>query len=141
MTQESELTQNVTGPRYILRWLVPNHRGIGMVAWLLQRISGLLLVAYLFMHLIVLFSLTFGETRYNDSISMISGGVWILFDAALILVILYHGLNGIRVLLFDLGLGTTKKGQKVIFWILMAVGALLFPYFFYLLTQIEIVTV
>ncbi|MFQ5978013.1 MAG: succinate dehydrogenase, cytochrome b556 subunit [Candidatus Heimdallarchaeota archaeon] len=123
----------------IWRWFIPRHRGIGMVAWILQRITGLLIVAYLFGHIVVLFSLTQGQDKYTESVEMISGGLWILFDAGLVLVLLYHALNGIRVLLFDLGFGTTKRAQKIVFWLLMGLGAILFIYFFYLLTQIELI--
>ena len=37
----------------------------------------------------------------------------------------YHGFNGIRILLFDLGVGIGVKSQKVLFWIFMIIAAIL----------------
>lgn len=139
MSSEQLAASQESKPENIWRWFIPRHRGIGMVAWILQRITGLLIVLYLFGHLVVLSSLTLGQDKYNESVEMISGGLWILFDAGLVFVLLYHALNGIRVLLFDVGFGTTKRAQKMVFWVLMGIGVILFVYFFYLLAQIELI--
>jgi succinate dehydrogenase / fumarate reductase cytochrome b subunit len=57
---------------------------------------------------------------------------WIhLLEVIVIGAIAYHALNGIRIILFDLGIGVGKGTQKVIFWALVPVWLLIFAFFFY----------
>jgi succinate dehydrogenase / fumarate reductase cytochrome b subunit len=44
-------------------------------------------------------------------------------DFLLVIVVIYHAMNGFRVVLFDLGIGIRR--QKLVFWITMAVAAIL----------------
>ncbi|UCE14734.1 MAG: hypothetical protein JSV04_06020, partial [Candidatus Heimdallarchaeota archaeon] len=49
---------------------------------------------------------------------MLSFGFFI--DAGVMALGIYHGANGIRVILFDLGIGIRR--QKTIFWIFLVLG-------------------
>ena len=44
-------------------------------------------------------------------------------DFVLIVVVIYHAMNGARVVMFDLGLGV--RHQKLVFWVCMAIAAVL----------------
>jgi succinate dehydrogenase / fumarate reductase, cytochrome b subunit len=99
---------------------------IGMWAWLLHRISGLFIVAYVFAHVFVVSTVAFtnGRDMFNALMEFFSNRVILTLEMGLLAVCLYHALNGIRVLLFDLGVGITI--QKQIFWGLMAFGSVAF---------------
>jgi succinate dehydrogenase/fumarate reductase cytochrome b subunit len=45
--------------------------------------------------------------------------------------VIYHAMNGFRVVLFDMGIGIRK--QKLVFWIMMAIAAVLVAVGFWLL--------
>jgi hypothetical protein len=64
--------------------------------------------------------LEFGNIMINIQ-NIISIGYMI--DIALIAMLVYHGFNGIRVVLFDLGIGI--HNQKTIFWILLILGVII----------------
>ncbi len=100
---------------------------IGMWAWLLHRITGIGLVFYILLHTILMGSaLISGKERFDATLSVLMGvPVFKLLDMLLLGAVLYHGLNGIRILLFDVGVGISIRSQKTIFWVLMAVGAVL----------------
>jgi succinate dehydrogenase / fumarate reductase cytochrome b subunit len=48
-----------------------------------------------------------------------------LLDALLLGAVLYHCMNGIRILLFDMGIFVSVRSQRNIFWVFMGAGAVL----------------
>ncbi|MBE3574985.1 MAG: succinate dehydrogenase, cytochrome b556 subunit [Firmicutes bacterium] len=113
-----------TPPRIIRRahLLWPTNIRSGMWAWLFHRISGLALVFYLFLHLMVLSSATAGPAAFDRAMEELHSPLFLALDLLLLLAVLYHGLNGIRVVLFDLGLGVRR--QAALFWMVMVLTAL-----------------
>jgi succinate dehydrogenase / fumarate reductase cytochrome b subunit len=102
--------------------------GTGIWAWLFQRITGLLLVAYLAAHL---WTLHFSHitTPFDGFFRyLISNN----FVPLLLGIILYHALNGLRTTLIDLGL--SLQTQRWMFWALMIAGAALYLYLMVLKT-------
>jgi succinate dehydrogenase / fumarate reductase cytochrome b subunit len=84
----------------------------GFLAWLLHRITGILLVIYLFFHLLAL-----------NSGSVISYGKIILFT-----LIALHAFNGMRVIVIDTGVLLTR--QKHLFWGLLIMGIIILLFIF-----------
>jgi len=99
----------------------------GMWAWVLHRITGLGLVFYIILHTILMAgSLLSGKEDFDSTLSILMGHpVFEFLDILLLGTVLYHGLNGIRILLFDIGIGVRVRTQKDLFWIFMGVGAIL----------------
>ena len=95
-------------------------RGLGAWAFWLHRLSGLLMVFYLLLHILVISTAIAGSKDFNSAMGFLKSPLFILLEMALVATILVHGLNGVRIVLFDLGCGL--KRQKEIFWVLMAVG-------------------
>jgi succinate dehydrogenase / fumarate reductase cytochrome b subunit len=100
-------------------------KATGMWAWLLFRISGLILVFYLGAHIIVISMGRFD--RLNEVMKTFDHPVLVLADLALVAAILYHALNGVRIILMDLGIGI--KRHKVVFWAAMAIVVACFAVF------------
>ena len=99
----------------------------GMWAWMLHRITGLGLVFYILLHTILMsVSLLSGKESFDRTLSVLMGHpVFELLDTLLLGAVLYHGFNGIRILLFDVGIGISNKSQKRLFWIFMGMAAIL----------------
>lgn len=139
--------QAPTGSKFsnFLSWFNPFSHGVGMWAWIAQRLTGLFLVMYVFMHLGIIGTmllddfLGFQTGEFYNSItaamssSLVEGmgfpsviehafSFAFFIDAALLAALVYHGYNGIRVILFDLGIGI--RNQKRIFWILLICGVI-----------------
>jgi len=97
----------------------------GMWAWILHRITGLGLVFYILLHTVLMgSSLLSGKEGFDATLSVLmSHPVFEILDILLVGAVLYHGLNGIRILLFDLGVGVSISAQKNIFWTFMGAGA------------------
>lgn len=103
----------------------------GMLAWLGHRISGIGILVYLLMHITLMgTSMINGPEAFNATLEFLTSnpilkvGEFVLFAA-----VVYHGLNGIRLLLFDLGIGF--KSQKQIFWTFAVIGAVIYFYSLY----------
>jgi len=99
---------------------------IGFVAWLLMRISGVLIVIFLLMHLFVLSRLGLGKEAFESFffVRLAEHPINKLLELGLIGCVLYHGLNGIRICAMDLGWGI--HSQKRLYWAAVAVAAVIF---------------
>jgi succinate dehydrogenase / fumarate reductase cytochrome b subunit len=71
--------------------------------WLLHRASGLVLAAYLVLHVWVLSHLTQGEAEFARIMDAFTNPAFRLMEIGLLGVFLYHGLNGLRVFFMDYG--------------------------------------
>jgi succinate dehydrogenase cytochrome b subunit len=95
-------------------WLDPRGRMLGHVAFVANRVTGLGLVFYLYLHLAVLSMLLRGASAWTDFLRLATTTVFLLLDVLLLFGILYHGLNGVRVAL--VGTGLAPNAQKAL-WI------------------------
>lgn len=104
--------------------LWPVNYRTGMWAWAFHRLSGLALTAYLIAHIIVISSSAVGTggINFDKLLTQLTQPFWLAMDLLLWAAVLYHTLNGIRVLLFDVGIGVRR--QKAVFWGFMSVAVL-----------------
>lgn len=105
-------------------WFDVRGHNVGFWAFALNRLTGVGLTAYLFMHLIVLSTLLRGEDGWNSFLAIARSPLFLVLDVALLFGVIYHGLNGIRLAL--VGMGIAARGHKTLFWALSAVGIVLF---------------
>jgi succinate dehydrogenase / fumarate reductase cytochrome b subunit len=92
-------------------------RGLGVWAFWLHRLTGLAIVFYLFMHLLVIATALGGTGSFNAAMTTLKAPAFLVGEMGLIAAICVHGFNGVRIVLFDLGMGVKK--QKEIFIALM----------------------
>jgi succinate dehydrogenase / fumarate reductase cytochrome b subunit len=104
--------------------------GVGMGAFVLHRITGLSLIFYLLTHILVISTSLRGPKAFNNLLTVLTSPPFIVADLALLAAILFHGLNGVRILLFDLGVGIRQ--QKLIFWLLLLPAVVIWLITFYL---------
>ncbi|MFZ5648149.1 MAG: succinate dehydrogenase, cytochrome b556 subunit [Bacillota bacterium] len=101
---------------------------VGMWAWMLHRITGVGLVLYLLLHATLMStSLISGAQSFNATLTtLMTNPVLHFMELLLVGAVIYHGLNGIRLLLFDMGIGFSR--QKEIFYVMMVLGAIMWIY-------------
>ena len=96
-----------------------------MWSWLLHRITGLGLLVFLFIHIVDISVIGFGPKVYNNSVLLFDQVIVRLLSLALVASVLYHGLNGLRIMAIDFW----SKGvryQKVLFVVVLTVSILIF---------------
>jgi len=75
----------------------------GFVAWLLHRLSGAALAGYLILHLYVLSSLSKGPAEFDRLMAAFSNPFTRILEIGLLGVVVYHTLNGLRIVFMDYG--------------------------------------
>lgn len=86
-----------------------------MVAWTIQRVTGVLLLGYLFLHVHTISKLSQGPAAFDEAIATFHSPFFICLEIGLLGTVVLHALNGIRITLLDLGIGT--RHQRPLFWI------------------------
>lgn len=99
-------------------------RGLGLWAFWLHRLSGLAIALYLMMHVLVISTIVGGAGNFDAAMTTLKAPIFVLLEMGLLACILIHGLNGVRIVLFDLGYGIKK--QKEIFIGLMVLAVIPF---------------
>ncbi len=85
----------------------------GWWAWFLQRLTGVSLVGYLFLHIAVISTAGAGADTFDGVLIVLQKPFFVVLDLLLVAAVLYHALNGLRVVLFDLGVGIKQQAQLV----------------------------
>ena len=111
--------------------LNPRNMRLGMYAWIIQRFSGVFLVFFVLTHITAIAQANIGITsgaqaRIFDMLRnpfYMGGPGPVIFDLLALGLIAFHGLNGIRIVFVDLGVGVQK--HRLSFWVtmLVAIGA------------------
>ncbi len=113
------VSRKAPGP---VAWFDVRRGGTGHLAFSMNRITGLGLVFYLYLHLAVLSTLLRGQDAWDGFLGLATTPLFLGFDALLVLGLLVHGLNGLRVAL--VGSGFVPDRQKALFWSLAAFGTI-----------------
>jgi len=95
----------------------------GYAARMMQRISGVVLTIYIFFHLYFFSSFT-DPVVYKLLIRLLDSHFVKFGEAGLLLIVIAHSFNGIRLTLLDIGLPT--RMQKTLFFIAMLTGGIAF---------------
>lgn len=112
--------KDVRPKRPLNAWFDVRGHKTGSWAFALNRLTGIGLALYLIIHLIVLSTLLRGEAAWDDFVALAKSTPFLLLDVVLIVGLVFHGLNGVRVVLVGTGIAADK--QRVMFWVLMAIG-------------------
>lgn len=99
----------------------PGQFKVGTWAFVLHRISGLALVLFVFIHLAAMASALGGQDAFDRTMAFLHRPVFRPLEVALLAALLFHGLNGLRIILLDLGVGF--RYQKHMFWAAFALAA------------------
>lgn len=97
----------------------------GMWSWVAHRISGVALFFYLFVHVLDTSLVTVSPETYNSVIDTYKNPVVGLMEIGLVALVLFHALNGLRIVLIDFW----SKGvryQRLMLWIVLGVWLLVF---------------
>jgi succinate dehydrogenase / fumarate reductase, cytochrome b subunit len=116
-------TLNDSKARQAARWFDIRRRKVGMWAYALNRITGIGLVVYLYLHLGILSMLIQGQSAWDAFVALARSPFYLTLDVVLLAGILIHGLNGLR--LAFTGLGFSVGAQKTLFILLMISGAII----------------
>ncbi len=104
----------------------------GMLAFYMHRLSGLALLFYLILHILSMGHLAQGPEHFNAYMAKYNTPVFKLAEIALFAPVLFHALNGLRIILVDL-LDLTHLQKQMFYAVLAAtaVGWLVMAFFMF----------
>ena len=80
------------------------NKNVGMFSFLLQRITGMLLTLYLFMHIFVISSARLaGPEGFDKMMSRVQTPFFHWMEVLLFIGIVIHAVNGFRIIVVDIG--------------------------------------
>ncbi len=95
----------------------------GMWAFVLHRVTGLALTVYLLMHINVVSTLH-NPDSFDKTMAFLNMPLFKILEIGLLLAVIYHALNGVRVFLIDFT-NSTRTHVKI-WWVLAAIGFVIF---------------
>ncbi len=99
--------------------------GVGQWSWLLHRVTGVGVLVFLCLHILDTALIVLGPEHYNRIIALYRLPVFRLGEIALFAALLFHALNGLRIILMDFWVDLMAF-QRTLFLVQMIGFVLLF---------------
>jgi succinate dehydrogenase cytochrome b556 subunit len=96
----------------------------GQYAWVLHRATGIGVLFFLLVHIVDIMLISFGRDVYDESVEFYGRLEIIPMEVALVGAVIYHALNGIRVLLIDFTSFGYRR-ERLMFWIVLVLSVVL----------------
>ena len=100
----------------------------GMWSWVLHRITGVSIFFFLLVHTLDTALVRISPEAYNEVIETYKTPIIGLAELGLVAAVLYHGFNGLRVILIDFW-SKGAKYQAVMFWVVIGVTVATLAFF------------
>ena len=84
-------------------WLGGGRWGLERYLYTLHRLTGLGLVVYFLLHILVTSARAFGPEAWAASMGRVSGGVFVIGEFLVFAAFAFHASNGVRLVLVELG--------------------------------------
>jgi len=91
----------------------------GMWSWVLHRITGIAIYFFLLVHVLDTATVRLDPEVYNSVMGSYKTPIMGLGEAGLVAAIIFHALNGLRIILVDATRWGTRY-QKVMFYVVLA---------------------
>jgi succinate dehydrogenase / fumarate reductase cytochrome b subunit len=94
--------------------------GEGMLAWAFHRISGVAIWAFLVLHVVDIFLVGAAPDTYDTLLAIYAHPVGIVLEWLLGAAVLYHALNGLRIIIIDFWPALTRYHRQLWYasWVL-----------------------
>ena len=97
----------------------------GMWSWVGHRVTGVVIFFYLLVHVLDTAMVRVSPEAYDAVIGSYKTWYFALGETALVAAILFHALNGLRIIAIDFWKGGTRH-HKTLLWVVLAVWLVLF---------------
>ena len=100
----------------------------GMLAWAFHRISGVAIWAFILLHVLDIWLANVNAKLYNDLLTIYGSPGGRVLETALGAAVLYHALNGMRIIVMDFWPSMTRYHRQLWYanWVLFVIVGLPF---------------
>lgn len=97
----------------------------GQWAWILHRVAGLGVLVFVILHVFDIFLIGFGRTTFEDLLFLYHSPLGRLLEVFLIFGVLFHAVNGMRIIILDFWPGLMERQQQTV-WVTVVVFLIIF---------------
>lgn len=97
--------------------------GIGQWSWALHRLTGIGVLIFLCLHILDTALIVLGPEHYNSIIQLYRRPLFRVMEVGLFASVLYHALNGLRIILIDVWVDLTRF-HRALFYVVIALFVL-----------------
>jgi succinate dehydrogenase / fumarate reductase, cytochrome b subunit len=94
-------------------WLTGGRWGVERYLYTLHRVTGLGLLTYFVLHILVTSARAFGQASWESAMSSVGGPVFRIGEYLVFTAFAFHAVNGIRLFLVELGIGIGRPIEPV----------------------------
>ena len=99
----------------------------GMIAWLLHRLTGAGVAVFLLLHISDISLLGWGPGLFNKMLILYTAWPFRIMEIFLLAGVLYHALNGLRIILIDFWPAAASAQKKLFYGELVLFAAAFVP--------------
>jgi succinate dehydrogenase / fumarate reductase cytochrome b subunit len=85
----------------------------GQWSWLAHRITGVAIILFLFAHVVDTAVVGWGPEAYDRVVAVYHNWVVKLLELGLVAAVLYHGINGVKIMVFDFWPSSTRYMKPI----------------------------
>ncbi len=89
--------------------------GVGQWSWALHRATGVGVLVFLCLHILDTSLIVLGPEHYNRIIALYRHPVFRVMEVGLFASVLFHALNGVRIILIDVWTGLTRFHRQLFY--------------------------
>ena len=101
--------------------------GVGQLSWILHRVTGVGVLLFLLAHVLDTFLIVLGPEHYNAIIAIYRMPFFRLGEIFLFASVLFHALNGVRIILIDCWPATTRIHRQLFYGQMLLFAAGMVP--------------
>ena len=94
-------------------WLGGARWGMDRYLYTLHRVTGLGILAYFLLHIVVTSSRAFGQAAWQQAMGAVTGPLFKIGEYLVFVAFAFHAINGVRLAIIELGFGVGKPIEPV----------------------------
>jgi succinate dehydrogenase / fumarate reductase cytochrome b subunit len=105
----------------------------GMWSWVAHRVTGVLIFFFLFAHVLDTALVRVSPASYDSVINTYKNPIVNLMEVGLVGAVLYHALNGLRVMLIDFWEKGTRYQSQMLYGVIAVWVVIMVPGFYFMM--------
>lgn len=135
--RSSAPTRSSAFSRPVVGGPMPYRGRIGTLMWALHRVTGVLILFFLFAHVVDTATIMWGPEVYNEVVRLYKNDfVRIFLEVPLVGAVLFHAFNGLRIILIDLTAFGVRRQRELAYGVFGLTIVLFVPSAFLMLRPV-----